>query len=166
MIGRIKKFFEKVSNENSSDGEYASGGTPGQDGAPGSGHDIHVATCALFIEMANIDGEFSEDEQYNIVSILKSKYQLSDENVSDLMGAARDELNRSLDYWRFANLINQNYSEREKVEIVELAWRIVYTDGRLDKHEDYLMHKLSTLLHISHEQFIDAKLKAKWENRA
>jgi hypothetical protein len=32
-------------------------------------------------------------------------------------------------------------------------------DGRLDKHEDYLMHKLSKLLNLYHGQLIDAKLR-------
>jgi uncharacterized tellurite resistance protein B-like protein len=149
MIGSIKKFFEKAQAADSTAGE------------PATDHDIRVATCALFLEMANIDGEFTEEEQRNIITILKENYQMSDEHTDELMTAAREELDRSLDYWQFANLINQNYSAEEKVEIIEMAWRIVYVDGRLDKHEDYLMHKLSKLLHISHKQFIDAKLKAK-----
>ncbi len=153
MIDSVKKFFGKSQAANSTTGE------------PATDHDIRVATCALFLEMANIDGEFSEEEKGNIISILKANYQLSDEHTTELMAAAREELDGSLDYWQFANLINQNYSDEEKVEIIEMAWRIVYVDGKLDKHEDYLMHKLSKLLHISHKQFIDAKLKAKRQSR-
>jgi uncharacterized tellurite resistance protein B-like protein len=126
-------------------------------------HDVRIATCALFLEMAHIDGEFSEEEQAHIISILKSKYQLTDEFAAALMGAAREELDRSLDCWQFARLINQHYTDEEKKEIIELAWRIVYVDGRLDMHEDYLMHKLSKLLRVPHKQFIEAKLKAKPE---
>jgi uncharacterized tellurite resistance protein B-like protein len=46
-----------------------------------------------------------------------------------------------------------------------MAWQIVYVDGKLDKHEDYLMHKFSKLLHISHKHFINAKLKVKRQNK-
>jgi uncharacterized tellurite resistance protein B-like protein len=49
----------------------------------------------------------------------------------------------------------------EKLQIIENVWRIAYADGRLDKHEDYLVHKLATLLRLSHKQLIEAKLKAK-----
>jgi uncharacterized tellurite resistance protein B-like protein len=35
----------------------------------------------------------------------------------------------------------------------------VFIDGRLDKHEDYLMHKLARLLRLHHKQLIDAKMK-------
>ena len=40
-----------------------------------------------------------------------------------------------------------------------MVWEIIYTDGILDKHEDYLVHKLANLLRLSHEQLIEAKLK-------
>ena len=76
-----------------------------------------------------------------------------------LMEAAKDELKESIDLWRFTKLINDNYSEEEKKRVVEMLWRIVYTDGTLDMHEDYLVHKLSHLLHLSHQELIDAKLR-------
>jgi uncharacterized tellurite resistance protein B-like protein len=149
MIGRISKFFGKSGEEKTRAPEQT------------SGDDIHVATCALFLEMAHIDGEFSGEEQLSILAILKEHFQLSDEHADLLLSAAREELEKSLDYWQFAHLINENYTEDEKVEIIEMAWRIVYVDGKLDKHEDYLIHKLSKLLRISHKQLIAAKLKAK-----
>ena len=40
-----------------------------------------------------------------------------------------------------------------------MVWKIAYADGRLDKHEDYLVHKLAKLLRLTHNQLIDAKLK-------
>jgi hypothetical protein len=30
---------------------------------------------------------------------------------------------------------------------------------QMDKHEDYSVHKLAKLLHLSHQQLIEAKLK-------
>jgi uncharacterized tellurite resistance protein B-like protein len=122
-------------------------------------HDIRVATCALFLEMAKIDGEFSEGEQSHIVSILKSEHQLSDEHVDDLIEAATEELRESIDLWRFARRINDYYSEEEKIRIVEMMWRIVFVDGILDRHEDYLIRKLSRLLRIPHRIFIETKVR-------
>ena len=43
--------------------------------------------------------------------------------------------------------------------IVEMVWKIAYADGFLDKHEDYLVHKLANLLRLTHKQLIDVKLK-------
>jgi uncharacterized tellurite resistance protein B-like protein len=120
---------------------------------------IRVAACALLLEMASIDGSFSESEKESIIAILKNDYALSDEDATVLLEAADQELKKSIDLWQFTNLINQNYSKDEKIQIIETVWKVVYADGRLDKYEDYLMHKLAKLLRLSHEELIDAKLK-------
>jgi len=124
-------------------------------------HDIRIATCALFLEMSNIDREFSKTERENIISIMKKHYDLSDEYVVTLLEASHEELKGSIDLWQFTNLINQNYSMEEKLRIIEVIWRVAYTDGKLDKHEDYLVHKLAKLLRLSHKQLIEAKVKVK-----
>ena len=122
-------------------------------------HDIKVATCALFLEMASIDGEFSEVEKRRIISRLKEDYDLSDEHADELIKAADEELKGSIDLWQFTNLINQNYSTEEKLRIIETLWEIVYADGILNKYEDYLVHKFARLLRLTHKQLIDAKMK-------
>ncbi len=147
MIDLLKRFFGKSAGERSADKEEK------------ASHDVRIATCALLLEMANIDNKFSESERERIIHILKKDFQLSDEHTISLIEAADEELNRSIDLWQFTNLINQNYSEDEKLQIIETIWKIVYADGRLDQHEDYLVHKLAKLLRLTHKQLIDAKLK-------
>ena len=120
---------------------------------------IHIATCALLLEMANIDGKFSDSERQNIISALKKEYHLSGEEISELIEASDEELKGSIDLWQFTNLINQNYSLEEKIRIIETVWKVAYADGRLDQHEDYLVHKLANLLRLSHKQLIEAKTK-------
>tara|TARA_B100000959_G_scaffold137717_1_gene144750 strand:+ start:691 stop:1149 length:459 start_codon:yes stop_codon:yes gene_type:complete len=147
MINLVKKFFGK-NNSDGSDKENKE-----------SAHDVRLATCALFLEMANIDGEFSKEEQESVTSMLKEKFQLSDEYTTELMKISRKELDGSIDLWQFTNLVNQNYSRDEKISIVEMIWKIVYADGKLDKHEDYLVHKLGKLLRLSHKELINTKMK-------
>lgn len=123
-------------------------------------HRLHVATCAILLEMAKIDGEFDDSEKQDIIEIFKDKYTLTDEEITCLIEASEEELEKSIDLWQFANQINKNYGSDEKVRIVETIWQVAYADGRLDKHEDYLLHKLSRILNISHKDLIEAKLKA------
>ncbi|MCH8126803.1 TerB family tellurite resistance protein [candidate division KSB1 bacterium] len=122
--------------------------------------DIRIATCALFLEMVNIDGEFSDAERESIMSILKEEYDLSEEHALELSETANKELQGSIDLWRFTNLINENYSEEEKIRVVELLWKLLYADGKVDEHEDYLVRKLASLLRLSHKKLIEAKLRA------
>ncbi|MGC9325344.1 MAG: TerB family tellurite resistance protein [Desulfomonilia bacterium] len=124
-------------------------------------HDIHLASCALLLEMANIDGEFSPEERERILSILHDDFSLSTQEATEIMDAAQKELDGSIDLWHFTNSINQTFSEEEKIHLIETIWRIVYADGRLEAHEDHLVHSLSRLLRLSHSQLIEAKLKVR-----
>lgn len=147
MLDVVKRFFSKITADESKTVE------PRQD------HDIRVATCALLVEMAGIDKRFTQAEMETILSILKEKYGLSREHADALVAEADKALDESVDLWQFARLINENYSNEEKIEIIETLWKIVYVDGKMDRYEHYLMNKLATLLRLSHEQLIDAKLK-------
>jgi len=95
------------------------------------------------------------------MTILKNQYSLSDEDALALMDDAREEITKSIDLWQFTNMINQNYTEEEKIRVIETIWKVVYADGILEKHEDYLVHQLGKLLRLTHSQLIEAKLKVK-----
>ena len=153
MLDIVKRFFSKGTEDITRTTEQK------------TDHDIRVATCALFVEIARIDEKFTQEELETIISILKEKYSLSKEHVDALITEAEKELEESVDLWQFARLINENYSNQEKVEIIETLWRIVYVDGKMDEYEHYLMNKLKNLLRVSHGQLIDAKLKVLKEKK-
>ncbi len=147
MLDSLKRFFSQPASVSAVD--------TGRD----TGHDVRIATCALFLEMARIDEKFTEEEMDTVLSILKEKYGLSREHADALVAAADKELEESVDLWQFARLINENYSIDEKIEVIETLWRMVYIDGKMDAYEHYLMNKLKNLLRLSHDQLIGAKLK-------
>jgi uncharacterized tellurite resistance protein B-like protein len=147
MLNIIKRFFSNVPAEISTNRKRK------------TEHDVRVATCALFLEMAHIDEKFTTTEMDTILSILKEKYGLSQEHADALLSEADRELEESVDLWQFARLINENYSIEEKIEIIETLWQMVFVDGKMDKYEHYLMSKLKNLLRLSQDQLIKAKLK-------
>jgi len=146
MLNALKKFFAKSEKK------------PAGDSVD---HDIKVAACSLLLEMAFADEEFSDEERDDIVSILEKGFGLNKEDGDKLMEEAKKELDSSIDLWQFTNMINKNYSKEEKIGVVEMLWSIVYADGIIDKHEDYLLHKLASLLRLSHSELIEAKMKVK-----
>lgn len=152
MIDVIKRFFANNGQGNQAD----AGGD--------SAHDLQVATCALFLEIGRIDETFTQAELDTLLSILKEKYGLSQENADALIQEADRALENSVDYWQFANLIDKNYSVEERIGIVENLWRIVFVDGKMDQYEHYLMNKLGKLLRLTHEQLIDAKMRVLYPN--
>lgn len=148
MIDLVRKFFGN--------------GTNAQAATRDAGRNrIVVATCALLLEMAAIDGEFSGEEQDAILAALTSTYGMNGEDAQSIMEAAREELKGSIDLWGFARVINRDYSEEEKIRVIETVWRVIYADGRLDGHEDHLVHRLADLLRLSHGQLIEAKMRVR-----
>jgi uncharacterized tellurite resistance protein B-like protein len=147
MIGLFKSLF----NYN-----FRNITTASKDGQPDR---LHIATCAILLEMAKIDGEFSSSEKQDIINAFKNKYHLSDDEIKALIDASEEELEGSIDLWQFTNWINKICTPEEKFRIIETIWQVAYADGRLDSHEDYLIHKLAELLNISHRDLIEAKLK-------
>jgi len=147
MIDIVKRFFGKMS----ADAPSPDNNTPR--------HDARVAVCALLVEMAKIDETFTSAEMEKILSILKETYGLAEEDADALIETAERELAGSIDYWQFARLINENYSTEEKIAIIETLWRVVFVDGKMDKYENHLIHKLANLLRLTHQQLINAKIK-------
>ncbi len=148
MIGKIKDFFNnRLSAEKDATDEV-------------NEKRIQVAASALLIEMASIDDEFSEEEGERILSLLKKEFALTDETAGELIDLAKTELKGSVDLWQFTSLINAEYTPEEKIRLMELVWKVVYADGKLDKHEDYLVRKLTKLLNLRQSETIEAKLAA------
>ena len=146
MLDSLKRFFDKITDDGATDA------APGTD-------PIHIATCALFLELARIDEQFNEDEVEMILANLKDRYHLSEAHAQALLEEADAERDASVDLWQFANLINQNYTVAQKIEVVKTLWRIVFVDGKMNQYERYLMLKIGNLLRLDHDQLIQAKLK-------
>ncbi len=151
MINKLKKYFDRNTEG------------PGPSRKEDTGQRLKVAVCALLLEVAYSDDEFSDDEKSRLAGMIKTGFGLTGEEADELITIALEERKRSVDLWHFTKLINENYSLEEKRNLMEMLWEIVYADSVLDKHEDYLMHMLTKLLKLEHREMIAAKLKAKPE---
>ena len=115
----------------------------------------HVATCIILLEIAKSDDEFSSVEQETTKAILKHELAIPEEDIEDLMKIAAEKREDSVDLWEYTNLINEHFSEEERIRIIELAWRLIYADEKLDN----LVHVLANLLRLDHSDLIEAKLR-------
>ena len=149
MISAIKIFFEK--NIKPSSG--------GQDAV--SEHALQTATAALLIEMMRADTEITEEEKRTVTNTIRSKFGLTGEETDTLMQLAEREIWDATGYFQFTSLINKGLTYGEKVTVIEHLWEVAFTDGILDKHEEHMVRKIAGLIHVSHKDFIDAKLRVK-----
>ncbi len=124
---------------------------------------IQVATCALFIELAKADNDFSEIEKEKIISLMQDIFNLDEEYIEELIELSESKVNQSVSVYEFTTVINNNFDRDEKIDLLINLWRLVYVDDTLDQYEDGLMRKLGTLLNLEHSDLINAKLLVKQE---
>ena len=120
---------------------------------------LQIATCAILMEIAGADDNFTDDERTMIIETLKQEYSLSKAEIEELMVQTKNEIDMSVDVWSFAHIIDENLSEPEKIKIMEAIWEIIYSDGQLSAYEDVFVHKLYFLLGLTHDQMIDTKMR-------
>ena len=65
------------------------------------------------------------------------------------------------DFFAFTSTLNDRFSHPQKVRMVEFLWQVAYADGDLDANENHLISKVAGLLHVTHGEYIAAKLHAK-----
>ena len=119
-------------------------------------HDLKTAIAALLIEVMRADREQQDDELKTLSLTLKKYFNLSDEDVSELMQSAGKSLDDAIDYFQFSKQINDQCSAEQRIEIIELLWRLAFADGELDPQEEYVIRRVSNLLYVAHEDFIAA----------
>ena len=147
MLRAIKGFIKKISD------------AP-QPNEANKQHVIHLAVSVLLVEMMRIDGDVSEEEKVALKKSLSQKFDVSDEEKDELMQLADQELNSSIDYYQFTSVINQYFTRDEKNKMIEELWRVAFADGQLDSHEEHYIRKINALIHVSHQDFIQAKHSA------
>jgi len=122
-----------------------------------------VATAALLVEIAKADGDFSDDERKRIIDLMKKDFDLDDECVNDLLALSEQKVKDSVSIYEFSSVINESFTQQEKLDLIKNLWRIIYEDGKLDSHEDRLIKIIGSTLNLEHKDIIAAKLFVKQE---
>jgi uncharacterized tellurite resistance protein B-like protein len=120
-----------------------------------------IAACALFIEIAKADGEFSDDEKEFIMAEIQRTFNLESQYVSELMELAASRVKDSVSLYEFTSLINTTFSQLGKIELLESLWKLIYSDDKLNVYEDNMIKKIGATLNVEHKQIINAKLWVK-----
>ncbi len=111
--------------------------------------DVRLAACALLIEIAYADDEFTEDENQHLLSAVRRQYGLDEQEAEQLVELAEEARASAVDLWQFTKLIKQSYSLGQKMVLVEVMWGLVYSDGELSSHEESLMRRVCHLLDLA-----------------
>ncbi len=132
---------------------------PRDESQPPPRHKIPLAVCALMVEAARADDDFTDEERRHILDVLQARFGLDDDAAQELLEHAIGVQATATDTHQFTRALNEGLSVDEKIEVLEEVWRIIYSDGALSGREDHLAHQLRGLMNLNHPQMIAAKMK-------
>ncbi|HYW33402.1 MAG TPA: TerB family tellurite resistance protein [Gemmatimonas sp.] len=117
-------------------------------GSPNVPRDVRLAACALLVELACADGDFSDTEQRQILAILERHFGVDAEGARALMGEATVANRDAVDHFVFTRQIVKDYDVAQRIVLAEMMWQVILADGALDGQESYLIRKLAGLLEL------------------
>lgn len=125
--------------------------------------DYHIALGVLLWSVAAADNKFLPEEERNIRIILTERCGIARENIEGVLESIKAAEAARIDIYQFTNEITQNFSYEQRVGILEALFRVACADNDLDDTELELIRTIAGLFHVSHKDFIEAKIRVKKE---
>jgi len=95
------------------------------------------------------------------LAALRNRFALAEDELARLVEQAEAQARTANDYFHFTSRINDYVSQPQKIALVEAMWDVAYADGVLDVNENHVISKVAELLHVTHGEYIAAKMRAK-----
>ena len=103
---------------------------------------------ALLIHAAKIDENYSEDEKKIITKTIMDLNKLDFNKAEQILERAEKKEEESNQIIEFTREIKK-YPIEFRLKIIEIIWKIVYSDGKNDSYESTLIRRICGLLYIS-----------------
>lgn len=129
--------------------------------AEAQAHAVQLAAAVLLVEVVRFNAALNAAERAAIVTALHSRFGLADDAVDRLLELAVNTSKTAYDYQRFTGSLNDHFTQPQKVQLVEAMWQVAYADAGPDENEMHTISKVAGLLHVTHGEYIAAKMRAK-----
>ena len=107
-----------------------------------------LATAALLVHLAAIDGSISPEERTAVNGTLMDYYSLSQAEVEKLIAEATRRDQESVDFYRFTSALS-SLDDGEKLEIIRMMWQVVFADRKNHELEDNMVWRIAELIGVS-----------------
>ena len=120
----------------------------------------NILVAALLIHAARIDDNYTAIEKEIIKKALIDLKLVEQNNSEELLNRAEIKEQDSNQIVEFTREIKKN-SMKFRLKIVEILWKIIYSDNISDNYESNLIRRICGLLYISDKDSGDIKLKVR-----
>lgn len=135
-------------------------GSQGREATADARQRLHVAACALLLEIAYADDHFSDAERSHIGAIMQRHFAVDEATAEELIALAEAEREQAIDLYQFTSLIRDNYDLGQKSLLAEIMWGLVLTDGQVARHESYMLRRIANLLDLEPGYLASARKQA------
>ena len=125
-----------------------------------SSGDKNILIIALLIHAAKIDENYTDVEKSIIKRALMDLNKITPIETENLLMAAEEKEKDSNQIVEFTKEIKKKPTDF-KLKVIEILWKIVYSDGLSDNYESNLIRRVCGLLYISDKDSGIIKLKIK-----
>ncbi len=144
LVRRIREFFDP------------------SDGQEEGGLDLDLAAATLLLEIAWTDHHVDPREAQVARHQLRRLFVDADEAELDLLvERARERVKEATGLYPFTAAVNARASLEEKRRLLTALWRVALADGSVSPLEEHTIRRVADLLHLTHREFIAAKLAAR-----
>lgn len=126
----------------------AAGGAAGPEAPGGPEQELRRAVAALMIQAARLDENFDTRERAAILDLAARRFGLAPAEGEALLAEAEAHLDGRQALHGYTRVVKQAFDYDERVELLEMLWEVVYTDGELHHYESNLMRRLAGLLQV------------------
>ena len=110
--------------------------------------DNNILIASLLIHAAKIDENYTEIEKKIITKAIMSLNKFNIDKAEKILKDAEKKEEESNQIVEFTREIKK-YSIEFRLKIIEIIWKIVYSDGTSDNYESNLIRRICGLLYIS-----------------
>ena len=146
MFSNLKAAIQKVTSKDSGEEEY-------------KGEDIQ-AVIVLLLEACQIDGETDNVEIEYVTNLLINKFHFTQNEAEENINKTLKNNAERIEIFSQIKIILNEMDHNERIEVVEMMWGVILSDGVVDDFEANLMRRMNGLLYVSGIESAEAKERA------
>ena len=146
MFSNLKTAFQNITSKNKNEDEY-------------EGEDIQ-AVIILLLEACQIDGDTGKIELEYIKKLLINKFNFTPNQAEKNLIEALEKSDERIEIFSQIKIILNEMNHEERIDVIEMMWGVILSDGIVDDFEANLMRRMNGLLYVSGEESALAKQRA------
>ena len=146
MFSNLKTAFQNITSKDKNEDEY-------------DGEDIQ-AVIILLLEACQIDGDTGKVELEYINKLLVNKFSFTPDQAEQNLLETLEKSDERIEIFSQIKIILNEMDHEERIDVIEMMWWVILSDGIVDDFEANLMRRMNGLLYVSGSESASAKQRA------